>query len=47
MDVIEHERLTNCTLTQMQFKKDNAFIAVLHFTDTVESSMMNITYALK
>ena len=44
MDVNEHERLSNITLRLVQ--RDTAFIAVLHFIVTGESSTINITHTL-
>ena len=44
MDVNEHERLSNLTLSIYKLKKKNiTFIVVLGFTSTVGSSQMSIT----
>jgi len=47
MDVYEHERLPNFTLRHKLNLRNRAFIAVLHLTVTVGSSIMGITHALK
>ena len=49
MDVNEHSRLSNFTLiTQVkkQLHKLYAFIAILHFTVTIGSSIIRIIYIL-
>ena len=46
MDVNEHERLSKITLRQKLKKRNMTFIAVLHFTVTVESSTMRLTHTL-
>jgi hypothetical protein len=47
MDVNEHKRLFNITLRQNLNLRNSAFIAVLHFTVTVGSSIMRIIHMLK
>jgi len=39
MDVNEHERLSICTIRSKLFR-NNAFIAVLHVTVTIEALML-------
>jgi len=46
MDVNEHERLSNITLS-INKETNSTFIAVLHFTVTVGSSTMSISHTLK
>jgi len=48
MNVNEHERLSNMTLT-CRYKLNqgtSTFIVVLHYTGTVESSVININKSL-
>ena len=47
IDVNEHERLSNITLRHTLKKRNNVFIAVLHFTVIVVSSTMSITHTLR
>jgi hypothetical protein len=47
MDVNEHERLSNCTHKTQTKERNRDFIAVLHFTVTVGSSIMSISHTLK
>jgi len=46
-DVNEHERLSNCTHKTQTKERNRDFIAVLHFTVTVGSSIMSISHTLK
>ena len=45
--VNEHERLSNCTHKTQTKERNRDFIAVLHFTVTVGSSIMSISHTLK
>ena len=47
MDVSDHERLYNITLSHKLKEWNSTFIAVLHFTVTVWSSAIRITATLK
>jgi hypothetical protein len=44
IDVNENERISKITLKTQIKLKEELFIAVLHFTDTIESSIMNRTH---
>jgi hypothetical protein len=44
IDVNENERISKITLKTQIKLKEELFIAVLHFTVTIESSIMNITH---
>jgi len=47
MDVNEHARLSKIILRHKLKERNSTFIAVLHFTVTVVSSIMRTTHMLK